>query len=136
MGTKLLLDTNMLIWTTFWPDLLPKKARDLLDDEENARYFSPVGIWEVTIKSGQARPDFTFDPRVMRRKLLDGGIMELPITSAHAVAVGDLPSIHKDPFDRILLAQTREEGLTLLTTDTTLAKYPVSVLYFPRRQSK
>lgn len=124
----------MLIWATFWPDLLPKKAREMLDNEENERFFSPVGIWEVTIKSGQARPDFTFDPRVLRRKLLGGGIVELPITSAHALAVGELPSIHKDPFDRILLAQAKEEGLTLLTTDTVLSKYPISVQYFPKRQ--
>ncbi len=134
---KLLLDTHMLLWAAVWPDLLPKKARELLADEKsNVCFFSPVSVWEVAIKRGRGRPGFDIDARVLRRQVLEGGGMELRITSAHAMAVGDLPSIHKDPFDRLLLAQAREEGLTLLTADATMAKYPIPLLYIPKRQHK
>ena len=130
---NLLLDTHMLLWATVWPDRLPKKAHALLEDEENTLFFSPASLWEVAIKRKRGRPDFDEDARILRRHIVDAGGIELPITSAHAIAVSDLPSIHSDPFDRILLAQTKEEGLTLVTADRTLAKYPVPILHIPKR---
>ncbi len=133
---KLLLDTHMLLWTTIWPERLPKKAQVLFGDKDNTIFFSPASLWEVAIKKKRGRPDFDEDARILRRYILDSGGIELPITSAHAIAVSDLPSIHSDPFDRILLAQTKEEGLTLVTADGIVAKYPVSVLHFPKRQPK
>jgi PIN domain nuclease of toxin-antitoxin system len=133
---NLLLDTHMLLWVAIWPNRLPRKAHALFSDAENTLFFSSASIWEVAIKKKRGRPDFDEDARMVRRHVLDGGARELPIASYHAVAVGDLPSIHKDPFDRILLAQAREEGFTLVTSDETLAKYPISVLYIPKRSAK
>ncbi len=134
---NLLLDTHMLLWAVFEPELLPERARQVIADvENNIRFFSPVGLWEAAIKKGLGRPGFAVDVRLLYRQLLSNAYTELPVTGIHAMAVGELPSIHKDPFDRLLLAQAKEEGLTLLTTDETLAKYPVSVLYFPKRQPK
>jgi PIN domain nuclease of toxin-antitoxin system len=79
---------------------------------------------ELQIKNGLGRDDFKVDARLLRRGLLDNDYTELPITSAHAVLVESLPAIHKDPFDRILIAQASAEGFTLLTADSTVAKYP------------
>lgn len=125
---KILLDTQMLIWATVWPELLPKKARQLIASAENDIYFSPASIWEISIKSGLNRPDFQIDARVLRRQLLDNGCLELAITGVHATATGDLPPLHKDPFDRLLLAQAKSEGISLLTTDEALADYAVPMI--------
>jgi len=96
----------------------------LLDDVDNELLFSAVSLWEVTIKRGLGRDDFMVDPRLLRRGLLDNGYSELAITSEHAIAVELLPPIHKDPFDRILIAQSMIEGITLLTADPLVARYP------------
>lgn len=125
---KILLDTQMLIWTVAWPELLPRKARQLIADAENEKYFSPASLWEVAIKNAQKRPDFQIDARVLRRQLLNNGCLELPITGIHTTAISDLPPFHKDPFDRLLLAQAKSEGIGLLTTDETLAEYPAPVV--------
>lgn len=129
---KILLDTQMLIWATTWPELLPKKARKLISDEDNELFFSPASLWEVVIKNGQNRPDFQVDARVLRRQLLDNGCQELPITGIHTTAIGDLPAHHKDPFDRLLLAQAKSEGINLLTTDETMAKYAVPIIWIQK----
>lgn len=81
-------------------------------------------MWEIVIKCGLGRKDFQVDPRLLRRGLLDNGYNELPILSEHAVAIGTLPPIHKDPFDRLLVAQAIVEGITLLTSDAYVAEYP------------
>ena len=120
---KILLDTQMLVWATTLPELLPKKARRLIADEENEKYFSPVSLWEVAIKNSLNRPDFQIDARILRRQLLDNDCLELVITGVHTTAISDLPSIHKDPFDRLLLAQAKSEGIGLLTTDEILTGY-------------
>jgi PIN domain nuclease of toxin-antitoxin system len=83
-----------------------------------------TGVWEVAIKRGLGRSDFQADPRLLRRGLLDNGYTELPILSDHVVAVDSLPPIHKDPFDRLLVAQATVEGITLLTSDSLVAEYP------------
>jgi PIN domain nuclease of toxin-antitoxin system len=103
---------------------LPNAAYLLVDDPDNELFFSVASIWEVAIKRGLGRPDFQVDPRVLRRGLLENGYGELPITSDHAVAVDLLPPIHKDPFDRILVAQAVVEAITLLTSDPIVARYP------------
>jgi PIN domain nuclease of toxin-antitoxin system len=84
-------------------------------------------VWEVAIKRGLGRSDFQADPRLLRRGLLDNGYTELPILSDHVVAIGSLPPIHNDPFDRVLVAQAMVEGITLLTADSVVAQYPGSV---------
>jgi PIN domain nuclease of toxin-antitoxin system len=78
----------------------------------------------IVIKRGVGRPDFEVDARVPRRGLIDNGYRELPILSEHAVAIEALPPIHKDPFDRLLIAQATVDGITLLTDDVTVARYP------------
>jgi PIN domain nuclease of toxin-antitoxin system len=106
------------------PDSLPLRARQLLKDKSNEQLFSVVSVWEVSIKHNRGRKEFNVPPDLMRETLLKVGIEELPILGAHAIAVGSLPPIHKDPFDRILIAQAMIEGITLLTADSTIAKYP------------
>jgi PIN domain nuclease of toxin-antitoxin system len=90
--------------------------------------FSAASLWEVTIKARLARSDFAVVPADFRRGLLDNGYQELPVTSEHAVAVHDLPDRHRDPFDRMLVAQAICERLTLATADAVLADYPGPVL--------
>ena len=120
---KLLLDTHLLLWAAGEPERLSRSARREIDDPANEVFFSAASLWEVAIKSGLGRDDFQVEPRVLRRALIDNGYTEIPITSEHAVTVGSLPSLHKDPFDRLLLSQAIVEGVTLLTTDPQLARY-------------
>jgi len=121
---KLLLDTHLLLWAAGQPEQLSSAARQFLDDPQNELMFSPASLWEIAIKRAMGRSDFRADPRLLRRGLLDNGYGELPITSEHAVAVDGLPPIHKDPFDRILVAQASVEGIALLTADPVVAQYP------------
>lgn len=121
---KLLLDTHLLLWAAGQPAHLSEEARTLIDAPQNELFFSAASIWEVVIKHGLGRADFQADARLLRRALLDNGYGELPIGSEHAVAVDSLPPIHKDPFDRILVAQAQVEGITLLTVDPVVARYP------------
>ena len=121
---KLLLDTHLLLWAAGMPQRLPVQARSLLERQETEPMVSVASLWEVAIKSGLGRTDFSVDPRLLRRGLLENGYVELDVTGAHATAVDLLPPIHKDPFDRILVAQAQTEGITLLTTDEIVASYP------------
>lgn len=121
---KLLLDTHLLLWAAGDPNQLSKQARQLIDSPENELLFSAASIWEVAIKRGLGRQDFKVDARLLRRGLLDNGYSELPIISDHVVATESLPPIHKDPFDRVLVAQATVEGITLLTTDSVVSRYP------------
>jgi PIN domain nuclease of toxin-antitoxin system len=121
---RLLLDTHVLLWAA--DESLPLQAKILIDDPANVLVFSVVSLWEIAIKR-QASRQFEADPRVLRRELLDRGYEELMITGAHAMAIDGLPPIHKDPFDRMLVAQALIEGITLLTADAVLAKYPCPV---------
>lgn len=120
---NLLLDTHLLLWAAAEPQRLSAKARTLLLDPANHLVFSSASLWEISIKNGLERSDFNVDPRRLWRMLLVNGYRELPVTSEHAVAVSELSPLHKDPFDRILVAQARVEGLTLLTADKVVAKY-------------
>src|ERR1700743_2454662 len=107
-----------------YPRQLPTEARLAIEDPANEVLFSAISIWEIAIKTSLGKPDFAVDPQSLRRKLLTNGYSELALLSDHAVAVLHLPSIHKDLFDRILVAQATVEGITLLTSDATIAKYP------------
>lgn len=124
----LLLDTHVLLWAAAGSKRLSRKSRALLEDADNTLGFSAASIWEVVIKSGLGRDDFAVEPRRLRRGLLDAGYRELPVASEHALAVRDLPPLHRDPFDRILIAQAAAEGATLLTADPTVARYPGRII--------
>jgi len=121
---RLLLDTHLLVWATSEPERLSQKANDLITDLANELVFSAMSIWELVIKFAVKRPGLNVDAALLRRELLDLGFEELPITSAHGLAVAGLPPIHRDPFDRILIAQATAEGILLLTGDAIIAKYP------------
>ena len=121
---KLLLDTHLLLWAAGRPERLPAAARRLINDMENELFFSAASLWEIAIKRGSGREDFQVDPRLLRRGLLENGYADLPVTGEHAVALDGLPPIHKDPFDRILIAQAMVEGIALLTVDPLVARYP------------
>jgi PIN domain nuclease of toxin-antitoxin system len=124
---KLLLDTHLLLWTAGLPDKLPLEVRELLEDPENDAVFSVASLWEIAIKRSLGREDFQVDARLLRRGLLENGFKELQIKGEHAVAIDGLPPIHKDPFDRILVAQAMVEGIMLLTADPQVARYPCPV---------
>jgi PIN domain nuclease of toxin-antitoxin system len=121
---RLLLDTHLLLWAAGEPERIPAAARELIESGENEPMFSAASLWEVAIKSGLGRDDFRVEVRLLRRGLLNNGYVELAITGEHAVAVAALPPIHKDPFDRLLVAQSGVEGIPLLTNDSVVAQYP------------
>ena len=120
---KLLLDTHLLLWAAGQPKKLPAAARKMIDNSRNDLFFSAVSLWEIAIKRSLGRSDLRVDPHLLRRGLLDNDYTELAITGDHALAVDRLPMIHKDPFDRMLVAQAMIEGFTLLTHDTAVGKY-------------
>jgi PIN domain nuclease of toxin-antitoxin system len=121
---RLLLDTHLLVWAALEPDRLSAAARKVMKDAGNQLIFSAASFWEIAIKRGLGRSDFRVDPRLLRRGLLDNDYSELPIGTDHALAMDGLPPLHKDPFDRILIAQAMVEGITLLTVDARIAQYP------------
>lgn len=127
---RALLDTQLLIWAATDPDQLPDTARAIIEDGTNEIVFSIASIWEVAIKFGLRKPDFTIDPAVLRSALLANRFSELPILATHTFGVSTLPQIHRDPFDRVLVAQSAAESLALLTTDATLARYPGDIRRF------
>lgn len=120
---RLLLDTHLLLWAAQNSPALSFEATQLIENPDHALFFSVASLWEIVIKKSLGRPDFDVDPQLLRRGLLDNGYEELPIFNAHVVAVGGLPSIHRDPFDRLLIAQASSEGMLLLTSDATVAAY-------------
>ncbi|MCC5872609.1 MAG: type II toxin-antitoxin system VapC family toxin [Gammaproteobacteria bacterium] len=120
----LLLDTHLLLWAAGQPDRLSTDARSLIMAEEHELLFSAASIWEIAIKRGLGRSDFRVDPALLRRGLLENGYDELPINGRHALGVNRLPDLHRDPFDRMLVAQAVEEGVLLLTSDAQVARYP------------
>lgn len=121
---KLLLDTHILLWAAGQPKRLSTTARRLLNDKRHQLHFSAASIWEVAIKQSLGRDDFRADPGLLRRGLLENGYEEIPINGGHAVAVSALSPFHRDPFDRILIAQALVEGMLLVTADAQIAQYP------------
>ena len=124
---RLLLDTHLLLWAAAKPKKLSRTARSLLGSADNVLLFSAASLWEVAIKRGLGRSDFQVDMPMLRRGLLENGYEELSVSSQHAVAVDTLPALHKDPFDRMLVAQAMVEGIVLLTADPVVARYGAPV---------
>ncbi len=125
---KLLLDTHIVLWAAGQPEKLSESARILLTTSGNFLFFSAASIWEIVIKRGLGREDFKVDPHRLRKMLIVHGYTELPVTAEHALSVEALPLLHKDPFDRLLLAQARTEGMLLLTVDAAVIQYQESVV--------
>jgi PIN domain nuclease of toxin-antitoxin system len=120
---KLLLDTHILLWAAGQPEKLPKSTRNMLLDNRNTLFFSAANIWEIVIKKGIGRDDFKVDPERMRKMLVLNDYKELAITTEHVLRESALPPLHKDPFDRILIAQARSEGMLLMTVDASVIAY-------------
>lgn len=125
---KFLLDTHIILWAAGEPEKLSESARDMLNDYRNSLYFSVASLWEIVIKRGVGRADFKVDAHRLRKMLILNGYTELPITSEHVLRVETLPEIHKDPFDRILIAQARSEAMLLLTVDAFVIEYGEGIL--------
>ena len=125
---RFLLDTHFALWVTINSSRISVEvsveARTILLNPGNELVFSVSSIWEIAIKKGLGRPDFPYDPREIRRQLMMNGHEELTIESRHVVLVDSMPLIHKNPFDRILISEAMVEGITLLTADPVIAKYP------------
>ena len=126
---RLLLDTHLLVWAMGEPERLPAGYASMLEDPSNSLGFSVASLWELVIKQALGRPDFNLEPSLLRQALLTGGWQELPIEASHALVVRQLPPLHRDPFDRLLLAQAQVEGMLLLTADSQLSRYPGPVRY-------
>jgi len=124
---RVLIDTHILLWAAAGE--LPAEAARYIENMDNTLLFSPASIWEVVIKRTLGREDFNIDPASFYSGLLSAGYQELPITGRHTLLVSNLPPLHKDPFDRILLAQSASEGVPLLTSDSVLAQYPGSLIF-------
>ena len=128
---RVLLDTHLLLWSVASSRRLPKAARAIILDPQNEAYYSAASIWEVSIKSALNRKDFKVDPKVLVSALAQSGFIGLPVSAAHAASVFALPAIHRDPFDRMLVAQAYAEPMTLLTNDALLAGYGPLVKLVP-----
>ena len=120
---RLLLDTQLLIWALARTARLSEAARAAINEERAERLFSAASIWEIGIKFALGRPDFTLDPQAVLGLAIRAGFLELPVSSVAAAGVATLPLHHRDPFDRLLVAQAIAEGAILLTVDTALAPY-------------
>jgi PIN domain nuclease of toxin-antitoxin system len=124
---RILLDTHLLLWAAGFPKRLSPQAREIIGSSGNAIFFSVASLWEIEIKATLGREDFRDETVGFRRGLIENDYLELPISGEHALSLRHLPSLHRDPFDRILLAQSLSDNLLLLTSDETLARYPLSV---------
>ncbi len=122
---RILLDTHMLLWALLEPARLAKAQRELLESPEHQIYFSAVNIWEIAIKRALDRPDFDAEPDVVRDAGIATGFRELPVTGIHAAGVRHLADHHRDPFDRLLIAQAKTEPMRLMSDDPMIALYPV-----------
>jgi PIN domain nuclease of toxin-antitoxin system len=116
---RLLLDTHLLLWALSSPSRLSKRARQRIDSSEV--YASAASIWEISIKSALGK--LAADPADVLSGVEPAGFNHLPILGGHAAKVVELPPVHKDPFDRLLVAQARVEPMILLTNDDALAAY-------------
>lgn len=120
---RILLDTNVLLWTVAMPSRLDESTRSMIQDQDNDVSFSAVSIWEIAIKFSSGRADFDADPQEVLTEALDAGFRELPVWANVAATVAALPMHHRDPFDRLLIAQATMEPARLMTSDSFLTRY-------------
>ena len=120
---RLLLDTHILLWAIGEPSKLPRAAREAILDASNEVLFSAASIWEIAIKSQLRRADFVANPESIARAAVESGFDELPLRAQHGALTARLPGHHRDPFDRLLVAQAITEPARLLTVDSALRPY-------------
>ena len=125
---RVLLDTHILLWSLLEPARLAPSHKEMLESPEHEVFFSAATIWEIAIKRALNRPDFDAEPEVVRAAGLATGFHEIPITGCHAATVRHLPDHHRDPFDRLLIAQARTEPMRLLSSDPLIRWYSVDTL--------
>jgi PIN domain nuclease of toxin-antitoxin system len=121
---RFLLDTHFLLWLPISYRAISRSARAVIADPANDFLFSAASLWEIALKRARYGGDPGLDPREIRRQMRENGYEELAVKGDHVVAIDSLPPMHKDPFDRLLIAQALIEGITLLTADATIARYP------------
>lgn len=124
---KLLLDSHILLWLAWGKtENLSSQAVELLDDPHNELYFSLASLWEIAIKSSLGKPDFEVDVAALEQGLISVGCRAVAIELPHILKQAQLPFIHRDPFDRLLLAQAEIENLFFITADAMILKYQKS----------
>ena len=124
---RILVDTHIILWAA--ANQVSEKVKSILENPNNTLYFSSASIWEIEIKNSRGKEDFNVDAKRLCLNLRFAGYEELGIISEHAFLISDLPKIHKDPFDRIMIAQALYEDMFFLTDDKILIKYPGSIIY-------
>ena len=125
--SRFLVDTQLLLWNVYGSRKLPARVGRLFRDGRHQFFYSAASLWEIAIKAARGREDFVADTAAIRDALETNGFHELPVAGQHAVALGDLPPIHADPFDRMLIAQAIVEPMALITSDARLAAYPGTI---------
>lgn len=123
MKSRYLLDTHVLLWAISEPEKLSDSVRTLLENENHTLFFSAASIWEIAIKAALNKPDFRSNAQAIAMGLKQAGYQELEINAVHAYRIADLPSMHQDPFDRLLVCQAKSEGLALITNDANIQRY-------------
>ena len=118
-----LLDTHILLWTLVDPDKVPGPMRRKIEDTANRVWFSAASIWEIAIKHSLAKADFTVEPATIWKAARETGLEELAVTAEQSIGVDALPWLHRDPFDRLLVAQARAIGMKLLSVDPKVNAY-------------
>jgi PIN domain nuclease of toxin-antitoxin system len=118
-----LLDTHILLWALDTPQRLPRDVVAQIESPETTVYFSAASIWEIAIKVALGKVDFSYSPEDIAQAAKDTGFVELPVSAAHAAKVAHLPPHHRDPFDRLLIAQILVLPAQLITTDSMLPPY-------------
>ena len=125
-----ILDTHTFLWMVTDDRRLSETARNVIQDGANRLFLSSASMWEIVLKAGAGKLHLQGGPaRFLEREIQRNRLSALPIQSAHILRVPSLPAIHKDPFDRLLIAQAQVEGLPIITADTELTRYPVQVIW-------
>ncbi len=131
--TRLLLDTNTLLWVIDAPARLPAEVMEMIANGNNEVLFSAASIWEIAIKASRQKPDFLIDPAEIAADAIATGFVEVPVASAAAARVANLAPLHRDPFDRLLVAQAMQLPANLITSDRFLQGYSELVKPFDPR---
>ena len=125
-----LLDTHTFLWWNLDDPQLSEKVRDFISDGRNEIFFSAASAWEIAIKAAKGRLKLPESPdRYVANRIRHHRFSALPIEVSHALQVFELPQIHTDPFDRLLIAQSQMEGMPILTADPEIAHYPVEIIW-------